>query len=203
MSRSLAFFGAFNPPTRAHVDLSEIAMHALGRDEVIFVPSKSGYIMESQKKNFAFSDEKRIEMLAKIAANRPWMRFTDIEMKQQTQPRTYSTLCMLRELGETPAMLVGADKLEELEHLWQFVPEIAEEFGIVVMERSGIDCEKVISEDDFLSSLNIQLVKIPSEYRDISSTRARECLFHITEYGKELKAILPPELSNLPSDLLR
>lgn len=203
MTRSLAFFGAFNPPTRAHIDLSEIAMRETGREKVIFVASKSTYIMEEQKKNFAFSDANRIEMLKLIAANRPWMRFSDIEMFQKTQPRTYDTLCMLRAQGEDPSMLVGADKLAEFETEWQHVPEIAAEFGIIVMERSGINCEKMIREDPFLRSLNITLVKVPETYRDMSSTRARECLFHLTQLGEELKFILPPELMNIPSDLLR
>ena len=54
MSRSLAFFGAFNPPTRAHIDLAEFALQETGSKDVIFVPSKSTYIKEDQKKSFAF-----------------------------------------------------------------------------------------------------------------------------------------------------
>lgn len=203
MVRSLAFFGAFNPPSRAHIDLAEIAMHEVGADHVIFVPSKSTYILDFQKKEFAFSDRDRIEMLSKIAENRPWMHWTDIEMKQETQPRTYDTLCLLRDMGERPALLLGADKLPELDHLWQHVEEIAEEFGIVCAERGDFNCESMIRESEFLSSLNIQVIHVPDQYKDISSTRIREALAQLYEIKDVLNSLLPEELANLPADLLR
>ena len=203
MGRSLAFFGAFNPPTRAHIDLAEISMKSVGAEEVIFVPSKSVYIMEDQKKGFAFSDANRIEMLAQIASNRPWMRYTDIEMKEPVQPRTYNTLCRLREMGEDPTLLLGADKLPELDHLWQYVPEMAAEFGIVCMDRGDLDCETLIRESPFLTSLNIRVVHVPDTYKEITSSRVRHCLFNLYELKEELSALLPPELGTMPADLLR
>lgn len=203
MARTLAFFGAFNPPTRAHIDLAEHAMHEVGAEDVIYVPSKYVYITEEQKKGFAFSDEDRIRMLAQIASFRPWMRYTDIEMQQPVQPRTYKTLRMLKDVGEDPALLMGADKLPELEHLWQNIPEIAAEFGIVCMDRGDMDCETLIRESPFLSSLNLRVVHVPESYKNISSSRVRDCLFHLRELKDELTSLLPPELGNLPSDLLR
>ena len=46
MKRVLAFFGAFNPPTVAHVESARFAMERTGREGVVFVPSKSVYIRE-------------------------------------------------------------------------------------------------------------------------------------------------------------
>ncbi len=203
MARSLAFFGAFNPPTRAHIDLAEVAREAVGAEDVIFVPSKSVYIRDEQKKSFVFSDEDRIEMLKRITADRPKARWTDIEMKQAEQPRTYHTLCMLRDQGEDPALLIGADKLLELEHLWCYVREMADEFGIVCMDRGDMDCESIIRESPFLSSLHLQVVHVPDIYRNVSSTRIRECLFQLNCLKNELLELLPPELAHLPADLLR
>ena len=202
MSRSLAFFGAFNPPTRAHIGLAEFAWQETGSKDVIFVPSKSTYITEDQKKSFAFSDEDRIDMLKRIADNRSWMRWTDIEMRQSEQPRTYNTLCMLRDLGETPSLLLGADKLEELEHLWRNVNKIAEEFGIVCMDRSDIDCESVIQNSPFLTSLNIRVVHVPSAYKNISSSQIRASLLQLYNVQKTLQELLPQELTDLPVNLL-
>ena len=202
MSRSLAFFGAFNPPTRAHIDLAEFALQETGSKDVIFVPSKSTYITEDQKKSFAFSDEDRIDMLKRIADNRSWMRWTDIEMRQPEQPRTYNTLCMLRDLGETPSLLLGADKLEELEHLWRNVNKIAEEFGIVCMDRGDINCESVIQNSPFLTSLNIRVVHVPSAYKNISSSQIRASLLQLYNVQKTLQELLPQELTDLPVNLL-
>ena len=203
MARSLAFFGAFNPPTRAHIDLAEFAREAVGAEDVIFVPSKSVYIRDEQKKSFVFSDEDRIKMLQRITADRPKARWTDIEMKQAEQPKTYHTLCMLREQGEDPALLVGADKLPELEHLWCYVREMADEFGIVCMDRGDMDCETMIRENPFLASLHLQVVHVPDIYKNVSSTRVRECLFQFNLLKNELLSLLPPELAYLPADLLR
>lgn len=202
MSRSLAFFGAFNPPTRAHIDLAEFALQETGSKDVIFVPSKSTYITEDQKKSFAFSDKDRIDMLKKIADNRSWMRFTDIEMRQSEQPRTYNTLCMLRDLGESPSLLLGADKLEELDHLWRNVDKISDEFGIVCMDRSGINCENLIQNSPFLTSLNIKVIHVPSAYQNISSSLIRESLLQLYNVQQTLQDLLPQELINLPVDLL-
>lgn len=203
MAKSLAFFGAFNPPTRAHIDLAELSMHEAGAEKVIFVPSKSSYILGFQKKGFAFSDEDRLNMLKKISQNRLWMRFTDIELKQEQQPRTYETLCRLREMGESPSLLLGADKLPELDCLWTHVREISDEFGIVCMERGDIDCEAMIRENPFLQKLNIKIVHVPSNYKTISSSQVREALSQLYNIKQVLQELLPPELSSLPADLMR
>ncbi len=197
MTASLAFFGAFNPPTAAHIDLAEFAMKALGRDHVIFVPSQSTYISGFQGKDYAFSNEERLSMLNTVAAARPWMRVCDWEMKQEKQPKTYETLCHLREEGECPSLLLGADKLIELETKWQFTREISDEFGIVCMDRGADNCEEIIRGSEFLRSLNLTRVNVPDEYHSISSTEARKYLRQIQEAKDALKDILPPELNGL------
>ncbi len=197
MTASLAFFGAFNPPTAAHIDLAEFAMKALGRDHVIFVPSQSTYISGFQGKDYAFSNEERLSMLNTVAAARPWMRVCDWEMKQEKQPKTYETLCHLREEGECPSLLLGADKLIELETKWQFTREISDEFGIVCMDRGADNCEEIIRGSEFLRGLNLTRVNVPDEYHGISSTEARKYLRQIQEAKDALKDILPPELNGL------
>ena len=197
MTASLAFFGAFNPPTSAHIDLAEFAMKALGRDHVIFVPSQSTYISGFQGKDYAFSNEERLSMLNTIAAARPWMRVCDWEMKQSKQPKTYATLCHLREEGECPSLLIGSDKLIELETKWQFTREISDEFGIVCMDRGADNCEEIIRGSEFLQGLKLTVLSVPDEYHGISSTEARKYLRQIQEAKEALKDILPPELSGL------
>ena len=40
MRQVLAFFGAFNPPTMAHVMMAQKALQETGKEGVVFVPSK-------------------------------------------------------------------------------------------------------------------------------------------------------------------
>ena len=99
MKRVLAFFGAFNPPTVAHVELARFAMEQTGREGVVFVPSKSVYIRGEQGKDFAYGEAERLEMLRRAVASRPWMAVSDIEFHEKAQPRTYDSLCRLRDQG--------------------------------------------------------------------------------------------------------
>ena len=196
MKRVLAFFGAFNPPTVAHVDLAEFAMAQTGREGVVFVPSKSAYIAGEQGKDFAFGDARRLEMLRAAARTRPWMRVTDWEMAAPEQPRTYDTLCRLREEGYEPALLMGSDKLPELEHGWRHVEDIAREFGFVCMSRGGDACERLIREDAYLSALApfIRVVETPRALREVSSTAVRQRLAQIRALEAEIRLLVPEEI---------
>ncbi len=196
MKRVLAFFGAFNPPTRAHLELADCACRAAGREGVLFVPSQSAYIRNDQGKDFAFSDGERLDMLRSLARTRPWMEVTDIEMGMASQPRTYTTLCALRGAGWEPALLIGSDKLAELERAWLHVPEIAREFGIVCMARGQDACEAMIRESPFLTAISdrIQIVRTPDEYRAVSSTAVRAELRQLRQSVCKLRATVPEEL---------
>ena len=196
MKKALAFFGAFNPPTLAHLDLARYAMEKTGKDTVVFVPSRSVYIRETQGKDFAFADGERLEMLRAAARTRPWMEVTNWEMTRERQPRSYETLCHLREEGTDAALLMGSDKLAELEHGWKYVKEIAEEFGIVCLERGGDDCGKMIRESGFLQAIakHIQVLKTPEATRHVSSTRIREMITR----GESPDGLVPEEILGLP-----
>ena len=177
MKNVLAFFGAFNPPTRAHLELADFARRETGRDGVIFVPSRTDYIRNDQQKDAAFSGEMRLAMLCRLAETRPWMRVTDMELRQPSQPRTYVTLCALRREGFTPSLLLGADKLPELSG-WRYMPDLILEFGIVCLARGNASCRRIIEEDPFLRDLkdHIRLLETPGELRNVSSSAVRKAL---------------------------
>ena len=195
MSGALAFFGAFNPPTLAHLDLALFALRATGRERVIFVPSKASYIQKEQGKDFAFSDADRLAMLRAAAEARPWMGVTDWEILSSSQPRTYITLCHLREEGDAPALLMGSDKLAELETGWRYVDKIAREFGIVCLARGKDDCEGMIRDSEYLRALApfIRIVETPAGMRDISSTAVRQKLRQKGS-AREIGRLVPAEI---------
>lgn len=196
MKKALAFFGAFNPPTLAHLDLALYALRRTGRETVVFVPSKSVYIRDAQGKDSAWSDRDRLAMLRAAAVSRPWMAVTDWETAQEKQPRSFETLCRLREEGLEAALLMGSDKLPELEHGWKHVREIAEQFGIVCLARGTDDPERMIREDAYLRSLApfIQCLETPAETRAVSSTRVRALLSEGRPAAAELGGMVPAEI---------
>ena len=196
VTKTLAFFGAFNPPTVAHVSLAEYALRATGREQVIFVPSKSVYIRDEQGKDFAYSDGRRLSMLRLAAESRPWMRVTDWEMQQPHQPRTYETLRHLRDEGIEASLLLGSDKLPELEHGWQNVENIAKEFGIVCLSRGEDRCEEMIEKDAYLHSLapHITVLHTPDETKAVSSSAVRHRVAEIQKLKEEISALVPKEI---------
>jgi nicotinate (nicotinamide) nucleotide adenylyltransferase len=192
----LAFFGAFNPPTTAHLDLARFAMEKTEAEQVIFVPSRAVYICRDQGKDFAYQDEERLAMLRKAAESRPWMTVTDWEMKQERQPRTYETLCHLREEGRGATLLMGSDKLPELEKGWLHVEEIVREFGIVCLTRGRDECRRMLRENPYLNPLSdgIRVLETPEDTRGISSTEVRRRIREIRRLEEELAGMIPPEI---------
>ncbi len=199
MKRVLAFFGAFNPPTHAHVDLARYAMERTGREGVIFVPSQSAYIEGEQGKDYAYGDALRLKMLHVLAGNRPWMAYTDWELRADGQPRTYDTLCHLRDEGYEPALLLGSDKLPELERIWRHVGAIAREFGFVCLARGGDACGRMIAGDAYLRTLApyIQVLETPASLRDVSSSAVRERMARIRELKREIIDMVPGDILGL------
>ena len=196
MKETLAFFGAFNPPSKAHLELAEFALKRTGAKRVIFVPSRAVYIRDTQGKDFAYGDEERLEMLRQAAETRPWMEVTDVEIRQEKQPRTYDTLCRLREAGRDATLLMGSDKLPELETGWRHVEEIVREFGILVLTRGADESERMLREDPYLASLahGIQVIETPEETRGVSSTRVRQLVREIREKQEELRGMVDPAI---------
>jgi len=193
MKNILAFCGAFNPPTRAHLGLADFAWRNTGREGVMFVPSRSDYIRNDQRKNGVLSGEKRLALLRKLAETRPWMLVTDQELCQPSQPRTYVTLCMLRDEGYSPTLLLGSDKLPELS-TWKYMPDLILEFGIVCLTRGADSCSRIIGEDPFLRDVKdrITVLETPDDWKSISSSAAREAL----REGRrdDLTRLVPPEI---------
>lgn len=199
MKRVLAFFGAFNPPTVAHIELARFALEATGREGVVFVPSKSVYIRDEQGKDFAYDDRARLSMLRVAAQSRPWMAVTDWETREETQPRTYTTLCHLRDEGFDPALLMGSDKLPELEHGWLHVEDIARRFGIVCMSRGTDACAAMVAADPYLRTLApfIQIIETPEATRSVSSSQVRRRLTELRALQEEIARLVPEEIMPL------
>lgn len=196
MTEALAFFGAFNPPTAAHLGLARFALEQTGRERVIFVPSKAAYIREEQGKDFVYTDRQRLDMLRKAAESRPWMAVTDWEIRQDRQKRTYETLCHLREEGVGAALLIGSDKLKEMEKGWRYVDRIAREFGVVCLTRGRDACGRMLRTDPFWQPLApmIRVLETPEETRNVSSTRARRLVKEIRQRQRELETLVTPEI---------
>ena len=171
----LFYGGAFNPVTKAHVELANYVRKKLRFDAVLFVPTKDKYIKHDEGKDFVFSGLKRKQLLDDVAKSNDWMIVSDYELNLEEQPRTY-----------------------KLKTGWKFVEEISKEFGFVCMTRNHDDIEKMIAEDDYLSSLKdyIICVNTPETYQNISSSKIRALYLDILDKEDEMKKMLPKEIED-------
>ncbi len=194
MKKTLFFGGAFNPLTLAHIHLVDEVRKSLGYEYVIFVPSKSKYILHTEGKSFSYTEKERFDMLKATAKHYPWMIISDIEIKEKEQSRTYFTLRKLKEEGYDLKLLMGSDWLEGLESKWLYIDEILKEFGIIVMKRNHDDISSIINKSDYLKKRKEQFLFIdtPEIYQNISSSKIRALL----EENKlaEVKPFVPQEI---------
>ena len=199
--KGLVFCGAFNPPTIAHIEMAKYALEKTHADYVLFVPSKSKYIQQDQGKDFAFREEERFNFLQTVAKNRPWMKVSDLEMKAEDQPRTYLTLTALKkETGDELRLLIGSDKLAELEQGWRYVDEIGTEFGFVVMSRNH-DSLSSLMESPYLKERQSYFLLLPpkDDYQNISSTSVRTKICH----RETIHGLIPEEIEALLKEKTR
>ena len=124
------------------------------------------------------------------------MAVSDRELASGRQPRTYETLCRFREEGHTPALLVGSDKLAEMETNWMYADRIAKEFGIVCLTRGSDECGRMIRESAFLTELSpwIRVLETPQGTREVSSTAVRRAVREIERLEKEIETMVPSEI---------
>ena len=127
---------------------------------------------------------------------RPWMAVSDIEYRAESQPRTYDSLCRLRDEGYSPALLLGSDKLAELESVWRHVEDIGREFGFVCMTRGADECARMLREDPYLATIApyFTVVETPEALRGVSSTAVRQRLFRLRELRREVAELVPEEI---------
>ncbi len=190
----LFYGGAFNPVSKAHIELANYVRTSLQFDKVIFMPTKDQYIKHDEGKDFVIKDEKRKKLLEEVAKENDWMIVSDYELNLESQPRTYETLCFLRNEGYDLKLLIGSDWLLKLNSGWKYVDEIMHEFGVVLMTRNHDDIEQIIENDAYLKQYKdyITCITTPSFYQNISSTKIRHALFNGNML--ELEQMLPKEI---------
>lgn len=194
--KGLLFGGAFNPLTNAHLCLAEQALKGTDSDYVLFMPSKSDYILSTEGKGYSFSDQERLQMLLEVSKSHSWMKVSDYELSLKEQPRTYFTLKHFEEKGEKLSLLIGSDWLIDMKKRWKYVDEIASQFGIVVMERNEDEARSIVMNDKSMASLlpYFTFIKSSSVYRTISSSKVRELLLEGKENQNEIKRMVPKEV---------
>ena len=122
------FGGAFNPVTKAHMQVYEYVMNKVGAEEFIFLPVSSAYTKSDLASNYH-----RLNMLELATANRDKVRVSELELNDSDFLGTYQSLIRFSDSEQVDVgFVIGADNLIGM-HLWINIEGILSEFKMVWM----------------------------------------------------------------------
>lgn len=126
--------GTFNPPHFGHLIMANEAHHALGLEEVRFMPNA----VAPHKEASGIDTEKRVAMTELAIAGQPHFRLEDIEVRNGGVSYTYETIQKL--MDQEPAcefyFIIGGDMIDSL-HTWHRIGELSKLVQFVGIGRPG------------------------------------------------------------------
>jgi nicotinate-nucleotide adenylyltransferase len=167
----VVFGGAFNPITKAHMDVYHYLKERLVFDEFIFLPVSSAYTKSELASNYH-----RLNMLEIVTNGFPDIVVSKLEIDDSDFLGTYQSLIRLYDKKEEDLyFVVGADNLIKM-HKWINIEGILSEFKVVVLGRNDLNIDQLIREREILDKHRNSFLVFEDFKRDISSTTFRETL---------------------------
>lgn len=165
------FGGAFNPVTKAHIEVFKYVTNKVDAEEFIFLPVSNSYTKSELVSNYH-----RLNMLNLAINGFENVRVSELEMNDSDFLGTYQSLIRFSD-GENCELgfVIGADNLIGMEH-WINIEGILSEFKIIVLSRNGLNIKKVIDENEVLKRHLNNFIICDDFNVDISSTSFRETL---------------------------
>jgi nicotinate-nucleotide adenylyltransferase len=149
VSRSVGVLGgAFNPPHLAHLLLAQEAVHDLGLDEMILVPTG---IAPHKRIEPEPGPDVRLEMARLAIEGVDRMSVSDVEVRREGPSFAFRTLELLADAlpGSELTFVMGADVAAGLER-WKRPERVIELARLAIAERPGFDRSEV---DEMLARL--------------------------------------------------
>ena len=167
--RIVIFGGAFNPPTRAHLDIATEVLYYLDAEKVLFVPVSDLY-----KKDDVEISYHRVNMLNLAIGNfrRLEIDFTEVDSVKLTY--TYETVEKIKSQYQDKELflLIGADNLEDFKN-WKNQRSIMENCSLLVVNRNNSSIDEIIESNEILTEFKDKIIEAPIEEIEISSTEVR------------------------------
>lgn len=186
----IVYGGTFNPPTRAHKFLIDMASTLFNNTKVVVVPVNDAYCKPDKA-----PAQNRLEMLQLLLADTS-CDISTYEMQFTTICYTINTINEMRKQypHATIHLMIGSDNLLNIVR-WRSAELLLSSTYLLVVNRD-VDIQAEISKNVLLNRYqkNIMVVhdNMPDEIRMISSTRVREQIR--TQNTTELIKYIPQEL---------
>ncbi|MBF2055277.1 MAG: nicotinate (nicotinamide) nucleotide adenylyltransferase [Candidatus Sericytochromatia bacterium] len=126
--------GTFDPIHIGHLNLAEGVCHALGLDEVLFIPAG-----QPPHKPGVTPAHHRLEMVRQAVADNPSFAVSDLELQREGPSYTLLTLQAMRQQHPDDALwwILGADALLGL-HTWHQYQRFPDYVRFAVTPRPGV-----------------------------------------------------------------
>ena len=166
--------GTFNPPHIGHLIIANEVYHALGLEEIRFMPNA---IPPHKKMDFRVTGKQRITMLELAIGNCSFMKVEDVELKKGGTSYTFDTIELLRQREPDSEFffIIGGDQVEYLPN-WYRIDELVQIVQLVGVARPQTSLQ---------TAYPIKIVEIPQI--DVSSTEIRRRF----ENGNTTKYLVP------------
>ena len=126
--------GTFNPPHLGHLVMANEALHAVGLDEVRFMPNS----IAPHKEVSGATAKQRLEMTKLAIEETPYFRIEDFEMSQGGVSYTFDTISKM--LDKEPEnefyFIIGGDMVEGLAS-WYRIEELSKLIRFIGIKRPG------------------------------------------------------------------
>jgi nicotinate-nucleotide adenylyltransferase len=185
--------GAFNPPHLAHLLLAQEAVHDLGLDELILVPTG---VAPHKRIEPEPGPEVRLEMARLAVAGVDRISVSDLEVCREGPSFAFRTLELLADElpGSELTFVMGADVAAGLER-WKRPERVLELARVAIAERPGFDRSEV---DESLVRLGAQgrvdRIEMPAVGISSSMIRGRIAA------GKPVRWLVPDPVAQLIAD---
>lgn len=152
--------GTFNPPHIGHLMMANEALHALGLEEVRFMPNN----VPPHKETSGATNAERLEMVRLAIADNPQFVVEPFEIEEGGVSYTYETMkkLVVREPDCMFYFIIGGDSVQNL-HTWYKIDELVQLVHMVGVKRPSSTAS---------TTYPVQMIDAPEI--DLSSTLVRE-----------------------------
>ena len=172
--------GTFDPPHKAHVEISNRAIDQYDLNQIYFVPSKNPW-----QKDVSTTYIDRFNMTSLLVQDFNNIEVSDIEQLNENKTYTVDTLKKLSIPKDELYFILGADVAIDIK-TWSRYEELEKLTNFLIAPRNHIN-EKLLYE---LFPFEYSLIE--GEELDISSSNIRKSY----EDGVNLNSIIPEEVLN-------
>ncbi len=178
--KKIVYGGAFNPPTKAHLEIIKYLLNKFPENELIILPTNNLYDKKDLAE-FHFRFE-MLEIICQGLSNK--ISISDYEASLNKYQGTYYIL----EHFNHPYFVIGADSLQNI-HKWINFPSVVSDNKFIVIPRDDIDMERLFIEDSKLCAFRDNFIICYDFHQvHISSTSFRTLKdydlldYRVTEY---------------------